>query len=197
MSENEEIIEGENTPNDNTTLSLDDLRSNYRPTEVAQKIRTAILEGHVDAAKVGVFLKRFAKVAEILKEDKVVNSIITEETQKHLVGNKGTVFGASISYTSTYTAYDFKECGHTELDTLYEIRDEINERIKDLEEELKLLVPKDDYKAGAIPGLGIENTSKSIVFERLPKLIMEDYGVVGQVEPPRKVQKIGLRYNKL
>lgn len=194
-------MENGTTIPESSASQLLDVRQPVNTKDIIDGIINNIKSGKVDPLEAYTVVKRMSKVSEKVLEDEEIKKMADKEFDKYIGEIKGGKslqrFGASISRSAVHTYYDFTGCKHEELDEWYKILEQVKYRIGQLEEELKLLVPKDDYKAGVIPGLGIENTSKSIVFERLPKLTMEDYGVVGQVEPPRKVQKIGLRYNKL
>lgn len=184
-----------------TVNNLLDVRQAFNSKEVIENIKNNIINGTVNPLEGFTVLKRMAKVAEEVLKDDDIKRMASDEFDKYSAEAKGKsilLHSAQICKMATYTYYDFKDCKHEILDALYEIQEIVKHQIKVVEDELKLLVPKDDgFKAGAIPGLGIENTAKSVVFERFPKLIWEDYGVVGQVEQPRKVQTIGLKYMKL
>lgn len=185
----------------NNTMSLLDVRQPVSTKDVISNIIDNVKNGHVNPLEAFTILKRMAKVSEEVLEDEDIKRMARTEFSKYTPEKKGTksivVFGASISESATYTWYDFKDCKHDVLDALYEIQEIVKNQIKNIEDELKLLIPKDDYKAGSIPGFGIQSTATSKVFQHLPKLVWEEYGVIGDVEPPKKIQTIGLRYNKL
>lgn len=185
-------------PNVNNLL---DVRQPVTTKDIIANIVNNVKEGNVNPLEAYTVLKRMAKVSEEVLKDEDIKALAVREFDKYTPEKKGTktvnVFGAGITYSPTYTWYDFKGCKHEVLDALYEIQEQVKHQIGLIEAELKLLIPKDDYKAGVVPGLGIENTTKSVVFERLPSLVWEDYGIIGQIEPPKKVQNMGLKYMKL
>lgn len=179
-----------------------DVRQPVNTKDVIQSIKDNINSGEVNPLEAYSVLKRMAKVSEEVLKDETIKEMANKEFDKYLgeakSGKKSVdVYGAQICKTATYTWYDFKECKHEVLDALYAIQEEVKQKIAVFEAELKLMIPPDSYKPGAIPGLGIANTSKSVVFEYMPRLEWEQYGNIGQVEPPRKVQSIGLKYMKL
>jgi hypothetical protein len=194
-------MENGNTIPESSATQLLDVRQPVDTKDIINGILDNIKSGNVNALEAFTVVKRMKKVSEAVLEDKVIKEMADKEFDKYqgeIKGGKSLQrYGASISRSAVHTYYDFSGCNHDELNAWYEIVKAAEQRIKQIEEELKLLVPKDDYKPGTIPGLGIQNTSKQVVFEKLPKLTMEDYVEVGQVEAPRKVQQIGLRYNKL
>lgn len=190
-----------NTIPESSASQLLDVRQPVNTKDIINGIIDNIKSGNVNALEAYTVVKRMGKVSEKVLEDKEIKELADKEFDKYVGEIKGGKslqrYGASISKSAIHTFYDFSDCNHDELNAWYQIVEQAKQRIEQIEAELKLLVPKDDYKAGAIPGLGIQNNGKQVVFEKLPKLIMEDYVEVGHVEPPRKVQKIGLRYNKL
>ena len=173
-------------------IALIDIRRNLEVKDQIALVKGAILEGNVDAAKAGVFLKRIGKIAEEVLKDKLVKEAIETETQKY-IANGGDVFGAKVTYCATYTAYKFNECNHPELNSLYDIKEVIEAKIKQIEEELKLIIPKE--KLGT--KFGIESVTKDVVIEQTWKLTSVPSGEVATVNPPIKLQSMGLKYMKL
>lgn len=182
-------------------LPIIDLREPIALEDIKSNIRDLILEGRIDAAKVGVVLKKMERTAtELLKEEKVKDMIVGA-TEQYLSGQKSTVlFGATITRAAIYTTYDFSECNHPELDELYKIRDNIDDRIKLIEEELKLLI--DNKNSDITPNdgkidFGIKTKVKNIIIESIPTLVEQASGEVAEVKAPIKKQKMGIKYSKL
>lgn len=193
-------MEETKTINQNAANQLLDVRQPVNTKDIIESIIDNVKEGKVNPLEAYSVLKRMAKVSETVLKDESIKEMANKEFDKYLGELKGKKsverYGAQICKTAVYTYYDFSECKHEVLDELYRIQEEVKEKIKNIEEELKL-IPDHNEKAGVIPGLGIPNTSVSKVFEKIPKLEWEDYGVIGSVERPRKVQTIGLKYMKL
>jgi hypothetical protein len=185
---------------DSAASQLLDVRQPVNTRDIIENIKSQVKEGRVNPLEAFTVLKRMHKVSEEVLKDQAIKEMSNNEFDKYIGELKGKKslerYGAQICKTATYTFYDFSECKHEVLDELYRIQEEVKEKIKNIEEELKL-IPDYSEKSGAIPGLGIPNTSVSKVFEQIPKLVWEDYGIIGQVERPRKVQTIGLKYMKL
>lgn len=194
MSQNEEISEKTNVP------AIIDLRGAHSAKDIVTNIVSNIVEGHVDPLVGYTILKRMAKVSEEALKDEKVRNMAENEFDKYAAEAKGKsilLHGAQICKMATYTYYDFSGCGHEVLDELYAIQKEVKDRISLIEDELKLLVPKDEYKAGTIPGFGIVNNNKDVIYSTLPKLAWDSYGGVGTVMAPKKIQKMGLKYMKV
>lgn len=179
--------------NQHESLAVIDVRENIEVRDQVQLISTAIINGDVNPAKAGVFLKRMEKIAKDVFENKEVKTIIEEDTIKYITGTKEKIFGASISHCAIYTGYDFKNCGDPELDSLYDIQEIIKAKIKDKEETLKLIIPKE--KQGA--NFGIESSNRNMLIEQTWKLEKINSGEVLEIRPPVKFQKMGLKYMKL
>ncbi len=169
--------------------------------EIIQLFKDNILSGDINALEGFTVIKRMHKVAEeVLKDEKVKDAALKEYNKYSGETKTGSLvkYGATILNTSVYTWYDCTGCGHPVLDALYAIDKEVKARIKLLEEELKLMIPKDEYKAGATPGLGIPNTDKNVLIEAIPKLEWIDGGgEVATIKRPKKMQTMGLKYMKL
>lgn len=188
----------------NAPVDLLDIRGNVSVADVTKNIRDSILEGRVDAAKAGVVIKRMANICENLKEDKAIKAVVHEATLKYMNGGKtAEFFGAKVIEAATYTWYDFTKCKHPVYDALKEIMEEVKSQMKDIEEEMKLLIKKDNKDIKPNPAtqgnldLGIDNTTKDIIIKAYPKLVWENGGDVATIEPPLKMQTIGLKYMKV
>ena len=159
-------------------------------------IKHSIKEGLVDPLAVYTVLKRMNKISEEIFKDKDIKDIVNNEADKHLSGNTKTfnLYSATITKMAVYTTYDFKGCGHPVLDELYKIQEEVKERIKNIEEELKLLIPKTDNTK---IGFGIEDSGKAIIVENIPELVLVNSGETVRVQAPQKIQQIGLKFMKI
>jgi hypothetical protein len=163
--------------------------------EIANSIKSAIDNGEIDVAKIAVILKRIAKVQEIVWEDKKIKKTIENELKKYVNQRTGNVYGAVITEAAVYTDYDFKVCGHPVLDSLYQIQKEVKEKIKELEDSLKEMIPS-SFEASKLD-FNISNHSKTITVEELPRLIWESSGEELTIFPPNKFQRDGLKFNNL
>lgn len=161
-----------------------------------ESIKTAIKEGNVNPLAIYTVLKRNNKVAEEIFEDKEISAIVLNEAEKYLSGNQKSfkLYGATICKMAVHTWYDFSGCGHPVLDELYKIRQEVEARIKALEEELKLLIPKETKGQMSF---GIQGDTKTIVVEKMPFLRFEDSDDQVVVQAPKKIQREGLKFMKI
>lgn len=167
----------------------------FNSKEYIENIKASVKNGEVNPLAAFTVLKRMQKVAEEVFKDKEIKDLALAEAEKHLSGNTKSfnLYSAQICKAATYTFYDFKECNHEILDALYAIQSEVEASIKQIEEELKLMVKPDN----AMPTLGITDNTKTVFFEMMPKLVWEPYGVQGTVNPPKKIQQIGLKFMKV
>lgn len=175
-----------------------DIRQNDKLTkDIITDIADKILSGEVNPAHAGVVIKRMAKISEEVLKIKPVKDAIFKETEKYIKGGQKDIFGASISIAPTYTAYDFKECGHTVLNELYKIQEQVEEEIKIIEDELKLMIPTKETMQNVEGQFGIKDTSKDVVIKLMPELVFKQNDDIINVKPPQKIQSIGLKYNKV
>lgn len=161
-----------------------------------ETIKSVIKEGNADPLAVYTVLKRMAKVAEEIFDDKEISTIVLNEADKYLSGSQKSfkLYSATICKMAVHTWYDFSACGHPVLDELYKIKKEVEIRIKALEEELKLLIPKETK--GQI-GFGILPDTKQIVVDKIPFLKWEETDDQVVVQAPKKIQKEGLKFMKI
>lgn len=182
------------------TMFLDIRNPIFDCKDAINEITEGIKEGRIDPLKAAVILKRMEKISEEVKKNPVVKELIKREADKYISGSIKSFeyFGAKISVMATYTWYDFKDCGHEELTKLKEIQEQVDARIKIIEAELKLLIPKENsgMKFGQID-FGISATKKGVLVERVPRLEWDEVNEICYVEPPRKIQDIGLKFMKV
>ncbi len=175
-----------------------DIRQNDKLTkDIIQDTSDKILNGEVNAAHAGVVIKRMAKIAEEILKNKAVKDAIYKETEKYIQGGEKNIFGASISISPTYTFYDFKDCGHVQLNELYSIQEQVKECIKNIEDELKLMVSTKSTLINTDGILGIKDTSKEVVINGMPYFEFKSCDDIVRVQAPIKVQSIGLKYNRV
>lgn len=158
-------------------------------------IKSNIIEGNVNPLSAFTIVKRMAKVSEEILQDSEIKKLANDEADKHLAGNQKTftLHGATISKAATYTWYNFNECGHPVLDQLKVIEKEVKERIKLLEDELKLLIIPESKQHT----LGVGMDTKTIVIDKIPVITWIDTEDQVIVQAPIKHQTIGLKYNKI
>lgn len=166
---------------------LDLKNQEVKVKETVASIKENVLNGTLDAAKVGVVLKKLAKISKDLLDDVDVKDEIHRESVKY-IGE--TVLGGKISESATRTWYDFTVCNHPELNQLYEIQTAVKARIKELEDELKLTIPKDQKIK--TEGFGISATKKATIVQYYYTLEQKDSGEIVQCEPPIKRQSMGI-----
>lgn len=159
-----------------------------------ENIKSSITEGRVNPLAAYTVLKRMAKVSEEIFKDKEIKKLALDEAEKHLAGNAKSfnLYSAQICKAATYTYYDFSGCQHEVLDKLYRIQEDVKASIKQIEEELKLMIVPEGKTM-----FGIENNNKIINFTTMPELVWEGYGVDGTVQPPKKIQDLGLKFMKI
>lgn len=188
-------MEEENKPTSNNML---DVRQPFDSNLLITNIKSQILQGNINALEGWVIVKRMAKIGETVLEDSELKELAIKEFNKYTPekGKKSvTVFSANISHCAVHTAYDFKECGHEVLNELYNIQAQVKEVIAQIEEELKLIIPSETKQAQVF---GVESHNVDKLFPKFPKLVWENNsGIVYSCEPPRKIQKMGLKFNKV
>jgi len=154
--------------------------------EIIDKVVTGVLDGTLDAALVGVSLKKMTKLAEIVLADDRVKQSIQDATMKYIEkGSTGQIGDTKIQFCPTYTAYDFKVCGDPIWDALDDISSKVKEMKKNREDELKLLIRKENE-------LSVMN--REVIIGQVPKLVMTTSGEIIELSPPLKYQTEGIKY---
>ena len=179
--------------------NLLDVRSKFNSKELIDNISESILTGKVPALEGYTILKRMAKVSEEVMKNDEIKKLAMGELEKYAGELKGAtksvqLYSASMSISPTYTFYDFSQCGHEVLDQLYKIQEHVKEMIKQIEDEVKT-IPSEESKSQL--EFGIKYEGREITFSKMPSLTWENYGVIATVKAPRKVQTIGIRFNKV
>ena len=67
--------------------------------------------------------------------------------------------------------------------------------IGQFEEEVKTIPPPSNQVT--TEEFGIKQDGRDTLFSTMPKLVWEEYGGSGNVKAPQKIQKIGMRFNKV
>ena len=174
--------------------------------DLAEAIQAAVLEGSTDAAQVYITLKRFEALRKKVfegSEGKKVKEVCETEIRKHLEKGKGKYMNASFAETAVHTWYDYEASNHPVLQALYDIRNEVNENIKELEEELRNFESSLDRQRLRLErtqdgGLDFSDKeiTKSIIIEEMPRLAWEASGEVVDIKPPVKGQRMGIKITR-
>lgn len=171
---------------------LMNISQSFDSKQYIRDISSSIKNGEVNALAAYTVLKRMAKIAEELFKDKEVKQLALDEFDKH-PGKSLEAWSAKIIKAATYTYYDFKECNHPQLDELYKIQKQVENDIKNLEEELKLLIVPETSQIG----LGIASDSKDIVIKQMPNYGYIEHEDQITVHAPKKIQQMGLKFMKV
>jgi hypothetical protein len=186
--------ENQNPPSQGEALaSLVKTGNQFDKKQVVETFTDMILSGNYDPLAPYTVLKRMVSVAEEVFENKDVQKAVRDEANKHLSGSQKSfkLYSATICKMAVHTYYDFTGCNHPALAELYKILEEVKANIKMYEDELKLLIPKDEKKLGIMPD------TKSIVVDRMPFLKWETNDDQVIVQAPKKIQKEGLKFMKI
>lgn len=187
--------------NNNVALNnLLDVRQAFSSKDLIENISTAIKTGKVPALEGYTILKRMSKISETVMEDEEIKKMAMTELEKYSGELKGAtksvqLYSASISISAVHTFYDFSQCGHEVLDQLNKIIEHCKEVKDQIEAEIKT-IPQPSEKVGEME-FGIKQEGVEKIFAKMPVLSWEDYGGIAMVKPARKVQKIGIRFNKV
>lgn len=112
---------------------------NVPTKETVKYIKNSIITGDIEPARAGVFLKKFAKIAEEVKKDKSISEMIITDTKKHQDGTAKTFqcHGAKITLANR-GYWDYSKTNDPLLEKLQEIEKDISERIKLRKKEIEL-----------------------------------------------------------
>lgn len=180
--ENKQVIEFNN--NLGLALSTD---------EITSSIKQRVFDGEVSAVDTGIILKKLEKICKDIKEDKVFNDFVKDETIKAFDGKALIKFGFKISERNNRTAYDFTVCNDPLYNKLAEIQAEIKEAIKAREEQLKALIPKE-----SVLNFAIASTETKTIIAAMPELLWRDGdGEEIIIKQPIKYQGSGLVYTEI
>lgn len=170
-------------------LKLLSMANQMNVSDMATTIITGIVDGTVNAPLIGVVLKKFAKLQEEVNNNEEAKKAIFNETCKFQEGNKKTIalYGAKITVGSVRTWWEYQECNDPLWNALDYIEKELKLYKKQREEELQATVPKVTEMFGM--------PTKSMIIERLPKLVWEENGEIVTITPPVKKSMDGLKYS--
>lgn len=167
---------------------------NRTSKETATLIKNAIENGEADPAYVGVVLKKFAKVQEIIKKD-TVQEVIDSETKKYQVGTTKTfpLYGAKVTLANTgYWDYGLTEDPY--LEKLQAIEKQMKEMIKARKEQIQSQAAVHDSKNSPLNVQQFGLKPFTITWDDMPELTwVEGYGE-SDTNPPVKKGKETLRY---
>lgn len=167
--------------------------------EFVENARVAVVEGYVNPLDVHIVFKRMQKVSEEFFKLNDVKECVTLAAEKGISDKVKSFerFGAKISVAATYTFYDFSECKHYGLDKAYEALDQLKEYIKVKEDELKQVLKESEAgysKPGKIDFTkGVGSGKKGLEIGHVPNLTFEETDDIVNVNPPKKIQKRGVK----
>ena len=158
-------------------------------------IKNAINEGEADPSYVGVFLKKFAKIQELVTEDASIKEQIHEQTILYQEGTSKTfkLHGAKITIANT-SYWDYNTTEDPYLKALQEIEKQMKEMIKARKKEIqsKAAIHETKNNPKNIMDFGLKPFT--ITWDDMPKLIWEEgYGEVDTAPPTKRGKEI-LRY---
>ena len=111
--------------------------------DTAQECRRMIIEGEVDPLTVYINLRRMAKIAEKISEDKAVKEAVLAAISQY--PRSEVEFSDCIAKEKESSIkYDYSECGDSRLNELYRIHDDIKAEIKSRETFLRNLPGRTD-----------------------------------------------------
>ena len=151
--------------------------SKQRTYKLVNDIVNGLVEGDstaLDCARLRILSKAIDRA---LKEDIVLTTV--EEELQNEVKQTASFNGVTVSIGKSAPRYDYSVCGHPEYDRIIELMNILNDRKKQIEEELKLL-----YKSSMNPTIGQTVSTKTVVVEELLSLCTEPSGEVATVNPP-------------
>lgn len=172
-------------------LSTDSL-INLPVKEGVKAVKDLVRAGVVDNAYIAVSFKKISDIYDEVRKDKDIKEILENSLRPYAEDKANPVLlGYILSERATRTWYDFSECGHPVYDELCKLEEQIKEMKKQLEEQLKALIPKTTQYS-----FGIPNTNQSINIESIPVLNWEPSGEVAELKAPLKRQTTGIVFTK-
>lgn len=187
----------ESNPNQDTGLQIMNSLLTKKAKETKELIKTELINGNANPTYVGVVLKKFAKIAKEVSEDKDLRDIIETDTKNYQEGTAKTfeVFGAKITIANG----GFWNYATTEDPFLAKMKDIVailKEQIKARETELQVKAKAWEARNKPTDG-GIDFTVKpfTVTWDELPKLTWEDGAGEVETNPPIKMGKEQLRYS--
>lgn len=166
-------------------------------TKVPMKARIKSAKEYIlgldNATNVGVQLKYLAKfMQEIYKKE--VKEKIEKDTEKTIKEDKNF---AAAKMQIVHSFWDFKKCNHPEYNQLKEIKEKVDNRLKEIEEELILFGENTIKESGKVFEEGkmkLTSGTKNIVVEYDHELTSIESSEFATINPPTKISKEGLKY---
>lgn len=161
----------------------------------ADVIISNLIEGKSNPIYIGVILKKFAKIQELVNKNREVSDLIIEETSKYFESKSKTIemFGAKITVANT-GYWDYSNTEDPYLQALEEINSKTSELIKARKEEIQA-------KAGAWESINTPGNIVSfgikpfnITWDNMPFLEWEEAAGEISTNPPTKKGRETLRY---
>lgn len=168
--------------------------------DTATILTTSIRNGESDEVQVGIALKKFKKLHDLIfdsksnKDFKDIKETVEESILKYQEGDKTfSIYGAKITEASR-GYWDYSNTDDPMLTALLEIQEEIKQRIKLRETYLQTKVAEYEVnnKPNSIMKFGIKPFT--IIVEELPKLTMEEAYAEVTTIPPVKRSTTSLRF---
>jgi len=173
-----------------TGLEIFNQIQNQKALVTADNIKELILTGEANPTHVAVTLKRFAKIQEIIHNNKQLQEVITEDVKKYIEkGSTAHAFGAKIT-VANYGYNDWSQTQDPVRDKLLEIQEQVKEQLKAREEEI--IASSNAFLKKKDKGLSI--ASYKITFDSLPKFEWEEIEGEVSTNPVTKNSKEGLRF---
>lgn len=107
--------------------------------EYKSNLKDFILSGENDPVAIIARISKIEKAISEVKRDKSVVDYVLDSLNNNYNGNIASVEDCEISQIEAGVKYDFSECGDPLLASLYNLRDEVDGKIKDREAFLKAI----------------------------------------------------------
>lgn len=191
---NEDTNKDQNT---NTGLAIVKNLMTVPTKETVNRIREVIESGDVDTAYMAVVIKKFAKIAEVIKEkNKDLQEIMNDAVKAYQIGTAKTfnVYGAKVTLANR-GYWDYSRTQDPVLEKMLEIQADLKIQIKARQDELqaKALAWETKNSPKNIIDFGLK--SFNITWDELPELKwIEGAGEV-ETNPPIKKGIEQLRYS--
>lgn len=151
---------------------------------LSANIIEAVKNGEVDPLDVHLAMKRIDKIQELVGKDKEVKEAVLTAARKHRESGQFVYKNAKINVQATHTWYDYSNTNDLYYERLLELQDKIKAAVKEREEWLKTQIPSEKT-------LSIKKTT--VIIEELPDITMLECGEEVIINPPVKMQSIGVK----
>lgn len=180
------------------------LKSNSVKDSITNFTKAVLDNKTISPLEAGIFVKKMKTfVDELYKSEKgkELKKVITDETKDNLdvLENE---FGIQATYSPVYTSYNFKNCGHTELNEINDLIQMLTERKKGIEAEI---LAKCKIKEANSNKIELAEDNKPRI-DRKPIVMVVEYtyelnpiesGEIVDILPPEKRQEFGIKYKNL